>query len=988
MARVELPLIGPAYKNRELPLSAQVTKNLWPEINPEARNVVALHNAAGIRVFSNPGGADRGSHDFNNLGYWVMGNTLWSVDADGVNLSLGTIEGAARTIMADDGQQLIIVTGDKPYRYTVSGGVEEITDPDLVKPTSVAYINQQFIFDQNDGIFGEFVTSSIEPGLSIDALDFAIAESHPDDIIRVLAFRQLIYFFGSHSVEPWSNTGVGNPPWSRVDSGIQLYGLAGTHGVIATSKFMYFLDNRRIPRRSSGLDFINIGTPALGVEFNKYSKIDDVIVFEFVQDNQQFVAFTFPTADRTWVFHEPSGSWFQLSNGIDDARHRASSMLNIYGLNYCADHTNGLIYEYSLDIYSDNGNAIIKQRDTAVIHGGLFEAPGKKIEFNMVEFIIVSGQTEVAGTGLGPQPIVDSRGLCGSTSDLTQGQLLNVGGISLVDINGSSITETAPAANNVNMDNSKVFGFTCAFTREFSPDPTFIIDALDIYDTTNTRSNLTFHMDSDGYMNIIGLNEAGTIILDVQFTNNGSTFADSELHFFSMVIDLSDISKREVFHNALNIGESTWTTWNTYTDDTLQLKDEAGHSMLYSFGRGQLSTGWGTNDPDTNGTGNGGSGIDAVGYMTFDDSCSLIAGSVWDSQGYVRDPQAWEGWYLVQPLYFFGPSFWKNSGTSAPATYNANNSEKNAETATSDYSDEANMDSSTHHVNQQINLGIAGTTAATGGSDNLPVAPPADPQTEIMAPFWANTGNWIDLSALTQTTFASMFGVAVEDADFDKVVAVNKAALVNTGDAGNRVQIQDSIDADNAALFITDSSGNVVDSMIYDSTPNGDSVLVPTGANYYVVITSDTGNAKIKKWDSSQVSTIGSTAWSDFFGSAFALVDGQTWDSGTSTEIPQAGIAIAITIPATSGSWSVGFESVEITGISGTRTGNLGQVQGAYTTAPTFTWGTGGGLGGGINLAGQDIVMIPGNTYFFNVRNDSPLASGNYMRIKANVKAH
>ncbi|GAG04507.1 unnamed protein product, partial [marine sediment metagenome] len=80
-------------------------------------------------------------------------------------------------------------------------------------------------------------------------------------------------------------------------------------------------------------------------------------------------------------------------------------MLNIYGLNYCADHTNGLIYEYSLDIYTDNGDPIIKERDTAVIHGGLFGVPGKKLFFDEVEFIIVAGQTEVAGTGLGPQPL-------------------------------------------------------------------------------------------------------------------------------------------------------------------------------------------------------------------------------------------------------------------------------------------------------------------------------------------------------------------------------------------------------------------------------------------------------------------------------------------------------------------------------------------------------------------------------------------------------
>ena len=363
MPRVEIPLIGPAYTNRERPLSAQKAINMWPEINPEARNQVCLHNAAGTRTFATLSGIDRGMHDFNNLMYAISGTTLYSIDSEGANIDLGTIPGKDRCQIADDGYQMIIVTGASPYRYTVADGIEEITDPDLVNPTTIAYINSQFLLDNNNGIWGEFVTSSIETGFAIDALDFAVAESHPDDITAIVAYRQLAYMFGSHSVEPWSNTGVGNPPWARASSGVRPFGLAGRDSVLTTSEYIYFLDHDRIPRRSNGLDFPSIGNPALGVEFAKYSKINDCIAYSFIQDGQQFVAFTFPTADRTWCFHEPSGSWFQLVYGIEESRHKASSMLNIYGLNYCADHSNGLIYEYSLDILSDNGDAIIKQRD-------------------------------------------------------------------------------------------------------------------------------------------------------------------------------------------------------------------------------------------------------------------------------------------------------------------------------------------------------------------------------------------------------------------------------------------------------------------------------------------------------------------------------------------------------------------------------------------------------------------------------------------------
>ena len=47
-------------------------------------------------------------------------------------------------------------------------------------------------------------------------------------------------------------------------------------------------------------------------------------------------------------------------------RHRASSMIRLYGLNYCADHTNGKIYEYSKDIFTDDALSLIHQNSGGI----------------------------------------------------------------------------------------------------------------------------------------------------------------------------------------------------------------------------------------------------------------------------------------------------------------------------------------------------------------------------------------------------------------------------------------------------------------------------------------------------------------------------------------------------------------------------------------------------------------------------------------------
>ena len=116
--RLELPVVGPAYKNRTLDLSAQVTKNLFPEINPEARIMVALNHTPGLKTFAVTESADRGMHDFHGFMHVVSGTSLYSIDADGANINLGTVAGDARCVMADDGVQLVIVSGGLAYIYT------------------------------------------------------------------------------------------------------------------------------------------------------------------------------------------------------------------------------------------------------------------------------------------------------------------------------------------------------------------------------------------------------------------------------------------------------------------------------------------------------------------------------------------------------------------------------------------------------------------------------------------------------------------------------------------------------------------------------------------------------------------------------------------------------------------------------------------------------------------------------------------------------
>ena len=433
--RVPLPLIGPSYSNRSLPLASQVSQNLYPEINPEARNIVSLHAFPGLKSFATLSGKGRGTHVMNDVQYVVYGNTLSSVDSAGASTSRGTIVGESIVDFADNGDQMVIVTGSTAYMYTASTTtLAEISDVDLVDPTTVTYINNQFVFDNNSETSerGEFVTTQLNKALTpaniVNPLDFAKADSHPDDILKVIIYNEMVMFFGSEGIDPWWNSGRGNPPFDKVQGASRPYGLASRTALDKTNEFIYFLDNERAPRRLFGLQVSNIGNPAIGDAWTGYTTVSDAVVYAFSLNQQNFAVFTFPTANKSWLYHEESNSWYELTFGTDGQRHRGISHSFVYGKNLIQDHSNGKLYELDLDTYTDNGEVIQRRRATATIHGGLYDMPGRELFYDRVEFVVQTGEGLATGQGSDPQLMIRRSDDGGRTWSAEEWHPLGAGG--------------------------------------------------------------------------------------------------------------------------------------------------------------------------------------------------------------------------------------------------------------------------------------------------------------------------------------------------------------------------------------------------------------------------------------------------------------------------------------------------------------------------------------------------------------------------------
>lgn len=398
MATVPINITGQTYESRSRVLSNQLTQNWYAELvdNPTAKSQYVLHPTPGLKSFGTAdSGDDRGLFEHQGILYHVSGTSIYTVSASGTHIDIGTIPGTGRCIFAGMGSKVLIVTQGKAYQYDGSS-VAEITDSDLETPNSVAHLNNQALYD-GDG--GRFCSSDVGDATSINALNFATAESHADDLLRVFVFDQTAYLFGERTIETWWNSGVGKPPFDRVEGGIHQVGLGALHSVDRNDHALYFLgDDSHIYRIVSGT-LQQVSDISMHREIASHATVSDALGVCFTMAGQFFYCFILPAQNKSYLFSESTG-WTSLSSS--GGRTFVNSYAYAHRKHLVSDYRSGAVYEWDLDTHDDLGEAIIRIRDTAPLHGEILGVPGKRIEMNAFELVMETGVGTATGQGLDP----------------------------------------------------------------------------------------------------------------------------------------------------------------------------------------------------------------------------------------------------------------------------------------------------------------------------------------------------------------------------------------------------------------------------------------------------------------------------------------------------------------------------------------------------------------------------------------------------------
>jgi hypothetical protein len=401
--RVPINFTGGSYKHKSLPLSAQVTRNFWPQKQADAKTKsdYVLAPFVGFKEWHNEAtyeGADRGMLPHRGALYKVTGNNLLRFDQFGTVTQLGNIPGALRCVLFAAGTSVIVVTGGVAYEWdgsTLNTG----NDIDFETPNAGAYLNSRAIYDGDEG---RWCCSDTGDPLSINALNYATAESASDDIVRPYVFEQRVYMCGQETIEPWWNSDQGTPPFDRIEQGIMQFGLAGIFAITHNDDFMYLLDDDSQVQAVKGSSAEVVSTPPLTAEIAQYSVKSDCIIWPMTIEGQKLTVYTYPSANKTYIYPQ-GGEWFEWSSGNEGGRSIANSYAYIFGKHLVADYRNGNIYELDVDTYDELGEPIIRMRDSAPLHSGIVGAPGKNIELNSLEVILEPGIGLNSGQGEDPQ---------------------------------------------------------------------------------------------------------------------------------------------------------------------------------------------------------------------------------------------------------------------------------------------------------------------------------------------------------------------------------------------------------------------------------------------------------------------------------------------------------------------------------------------------------------------------------------------------------
>jgi hypothetical protein len=351
------------------------------------------------------GGPTRGFYSTGNRAFVVIGALLIEFYSDWRYLVRGTLQTSSGVVeMAQGLFDLLIVDGDNGYTLKLANNnFERITDPDFYGSKRATFLDGKFILTR-PGTQQFYWSSGVDDANAYDALDFASAESFPDEIVGHLVDHREIWFAGERSIEIWVPAPGGDQVYQRNSGATIEVGCAATHTLQQIDNTVVWMGR---DKHGQGIIWMAGGGQGYTPQRISTNDLEDALAeildlsgsyaWTYQDAGQTFYVLQIPGADTTWVWDASTRKWHERAEyeGGSFMPWRADCHVFAFGRHVVGDDE-GRLYEMTPYEYTYAGSPMYREWTSP------HQASPKRerVFFGPLVLDITAGQTD---SGLNPK---------------------------------------------------------------------------------------------------------------------------------------------------------------------------------------------------------------------------------------------------------------------------------------------------------------------------------------------------------------------------------------------------------------------------------------------------------------------------------------------------------------------------------------------------------------------------------------------------------
>ena len=403
-----VPLLGLGQKGKSSTVTSQSHTNLYAEMTPDnEKSAFSFYGTPGLSLFYSFGDTPvRGTLAVGNFIYNIHRGTFWEVNNAGVKVNRGTLTTTAgRVRLAYNGTQIAIVDSSFAgfYLYTIAtNAFTTVTANVIGTPVDVTFQDGFGIFAYADGKFQKTAAYAFQ---TLNALEYATAESNPDGLVRVIADHGELCLFGEQTVEFWINNGAADFPYSNQRGTTLEFGLAAPDSLVKYNDSLCGLFKNKMGQvqvmQMAGHALRKVSPPELDYLINGYAAVSDATAYSYLLGGHPFYQINFPSAGKSWLYDASTSLWSSLESGLSGARHRGEILVDFLNKPRVSDYATGDVYTLDASVYTDNGAAI--PREVVMRH---LSGNGGRVCVHRLQLDFETGVGVQTGQGDNPQAML------------------------------------------------------------------------------------------------------------------------------------------------------------------------------------------------------------------------------------------------------------------------------------------------------------------------------------------------------------------------------------------------------------------------------------------------------------------------------------------------------------------------------------------------------------------------------------------------------